>query len=228
MKKSFGFNLIEMAMVLLIVGFLMRSLLIPLPGQIDQKKIVETRQYLEEIKEALLGFAVLHGRLPEPDLTGTETKTGNGVANPLESEEEGDLPWASLGVGRYDAWGNSFRYRVRYDSSVWNPDHLKLVVTDAHSDAHSDGTLNELPDTLIELLDNKGYSAIIFSKGKNGKGDGKIDEEGNKENNNFDEIYAQGDYVESLDPNKHFDDILIWLPKNIVVNRLVTVGKWPP
>jgi len=201
MKKSFGFNLIEMAMVLVIVGLLMRSLLIPLPGQIDQKKIVETRQYLEEIKEALLGFAVLHGRLPEPDLSGT------GVANSSESYEEGELPWASLGVEKYDAWGNSFRYRVHYNSGVFNPDYHKLVVKNAHSES-----------ILIELPDNDGYSAIIFSKGKNAKGD--------KNNDDSDRFYSQGDYVEDPDVTRHFDDILIWLPENIVVNRLVTVGKW--
>jgi prepilin-type N-terminal cleavage/methylation domain-containing protein len=219
MKKSFGFNLIEMAMVLVIVGLLMRSILIPLPRQIDQKKIVATQQHLEEIKEALLGFAVLHGRLPEPesDLAGAE----NGLENPLITYNEGELPWASLGVGRYDAWGNSFRYRVRYFFLSSYPSANRVVVKDAHSKT-----------TLIELSDNDGYSAIIFSKGKNAKGDKKncVPEPGiycdNVKPPNG--SYSQGDYVEDPDVKKHFDDILIWLPKNIVVNRLVTVGKWPP
>lgn len=194
-------------MVLLIVGFLMSSILIPLPSQIDQKKIVETRQYLEEIKEALLGFAVLHGRLPEPDLSGT----GNGVANSSESYKEGELPWASLGVEKYDAWGNSFRYRIRAKQLNWCPGCALLKVQDAHSKPKI---------TLIELQDDNGYSAIIFSKGKNAKGD--------KNNDDSDNAYSQGGYVEDPDVDKHFDDILIWLPENIVVNRLVTVGKWPP
>jgi len=57
--------------------------------------------------------------------------------------------------------------------------------------------------------------AIIFSYGKDGQP--------NDENDTTDNNYAQDDYVE----NK-FDDRLIWLPKSILINRLVAAGKWPP
>ncbi len=209
MKKSFGFNLIEMAMVLLIVSFLMSSILIPLSRQIDQKKIVATQQHLEEIKEALLGFAVLHGRLPYPAESYKEDeKVKVKESESLEFEED-YLPWINLGVGRYDAWGNPFRYRIRYKKGSCYVCFIRV------NDAYSEIT------RLIELQDNEGYEAIIFSKGKNAKGD-------KKNNDEYEYTYSQGDYVEDPDVNEHFDDILIWLPKNIVVNRLVTVEKWPP
>jgi prepilin-type N-terminal cleavage/methylation domain-containing protein len=203
MKKSFGFNLIEMAMVLVIVGLLMNSILIPLPSQIDQKKIVATKEHLEEIKEALLGFAVLHDRLPYPAESFREDEIIKVRESILFDFDEAYLPWINLGVGRYDAWGNSFRYRVRCFLN-WNP-NCSILVKDAISD--------------LDLIRLQGdYSAIIFSKGKNAEGD--------KKNDNSDRVYSQGDHVEVLDVNKYFDDILIWLPENIVVNRLVTVGKW--
>jgi hypothetical protein len=34
----------------------------------EQRRITETRQQLAEIKDALLGFAIIHGRLPCPAL----------------------------------------------------------------------------------------------------------------------------------------------------------------
>jgi prepilin-type N-terminal cleavage/methylation domain-containing protein len=203
MNKTFGFNLIEMTIVLVILSLLMSSILIPLPRQIEHKKIVATQQRLEEIKEALLGFAILHERLPYPAESFKEEEVEKVKESYSLETKEGYLSWINLGVGRYDAWGNPFRYRIRYNSSFNLT--ARLVVKDAHSDT----------TTLIKLEDNEGYSAIIFSTGKNAEGD--------KNNNDSNRIYSQGDYVENS-----FDDILIWLPKNIVVNRLVTVGKWPP
>src|SRR5690349_14068984 len=61
-----GFSLVEMAVVLVIFGLLIGALVLPLSGQLDAKKYSETRQDLESIKSALIGFAVLYGRLPCP------------------------------------------------------------------------------------------------------------------------------------------------------------------
>jgi len=134
-KIVFGFTLIEMALVLIILGLLMGSLLFPLPKQIEQKRINITQQRLDEIKEALLGFAVLHNRLPCPasDENGLESTCNN----------EGNIPWRVLGVGRYDTWGNPFRYRVdsKYTVQLVPTDPLApippntssgLVVQDTH------------------------------------------------------------------------------------------------
>jgi len=214
MKIALGFTLIEMALVLIIMGLLMGSLLSPLPKQIEQKRINITQQRLEEIKEALLGFAVLHNRLPCPalDENGLESTTCN---------NEGYLPWKFLGVGRYDAWGNPFRYRVdiEYTVPLVSTDPLApippntssgLVVQDTH------------PTTPIELVAPESETtasrvvAIIFSYGKN--------RQANAENSGVvDNIYAQDVYVKNT-----FDDLLIWLPKSILINRLVVAKKWPP
>jgi prepilin-type N-terminal cleavage/methylation domain-containing protein len=222
MKKSFGFNLIEMAMVLLIVALLMSSILIPLPKQIDHKKIAATQQHLEEIKEALLGFVVLHERLPFPELAGQSL-----LFEEMIEVVEGYLPWINLGVGRYDAWGNPFRYRSGFPLGF--PDGTDAVVIDAHSKEAPSGAI--LFSLRLGAEPKDILSAIIYSTGKNAVGDDIDLVDGKtchirllKSKSTFPDItYCQGDYVEN-----YFDDILIWLPKNIIVNRLVTVGKWPP
>ena len=35
--------------------------------------------------------------------------------------------------------------------------------------------------------------------------------------------YIQDVYVED-----QFDDLLVWLPKNLLIARLTAAGKWPP
>lgn len=208
MKIPNGFTLVEIAVVLVIVGLLVGGLLIPLSVQWDQNRINITQQRLEEIKKALLGFLVVNNRLPCPDLNenGLESTTCN---------NEGNIPWRVLGVGRYDAWGNPFHYQVDVNftnnsSGIHSPNPAAsdgLIVKDRQGNELN--TVNSGDSNIV---------AIIFSWGKNGRLDvGTI--------NN---VYIQDVYVENKkNQTKTFDDILIWLPKSVLINYLVMVNKWP-
>ena len=68
-STQYGFSLIEMAVVMIILAMLLGGLVAPLTAQIDQRNMNETRQSLAEIKEALIGFAVTSGRLPCPAIS---------------------------------------------------------------------------------------------------------------------------------------------------------------
>ena len=61
-----GFTLIELAMVLFIVSLLIGGLLMPLTAQNEIRGRQETDKALANIREALIGFAVVNGRLPCP------------------------------------------------------------------------------------------------------------------------------------------------------------------
>lgn len=61
-----GFTLVELAMMLLIVGLVLGSMLFTLTAQVEQSNRAETLRRLESAKELLLAFAIANGRLPCP------------------------------------------------------------------------------------------------------------------------------------------------------------------
>ncbi len=206
MKKNKGFSLIEMAIVLIILGFIMGGLMIPLHSQRNQQQISRTLNTLEEVKNALLGFAVINNRLPCPAPSfedGLETAT---------CDQEGYLPWAELGVGRYDAWSNPFRYRVEEEYTENPLDKDKIFVTGSGLRIR-----NREGDFFTSSSDSR-VTAIIFSFGKNGKAD--------DDNAVLDKIFIYDGYVENKDePEKAFDDVLTWLSRNTLMNHLITAGN---
>ena len=66
LRRERGFSLLELAIVLLIVGLLLGGLIMPLGSRMDQQRIDTTRQQLEQIREALTGYALANDALPCP------------------------------------------------------------------------------------------------------------------------------------------------------------------
>lgn len=123
-----GFTLIELTMVLFIVGLLLGGLLVPLSSRLEQENRARTLDRMAEIKESLLGYAVINGRLPCPDCPdgvtgncsavaganrndGLEDRSGSSP-NRICQTEVGNLPWVELQVPEYDAWNRHYTYRV--------------------------------------------------------------------------------------------------------------------
>jgi type II secretory pathway pseudopilin PulG len=73
-RRDRGFTLVEIAIALFFIALILGGLLVPLTTQIEQRKTSDTQKTLEEIKEALVGFAVANARLPCP-----ASATSNGV-----------------------------------------------------------------------------------------------------------------------------------------------------
>jgi prepilin-type N-terminal cleavage/methylation domain-containing protein len=136
-----GFTLAEMAIVLVIVGLLLGGLIVPLSAQMDARDRSETQKALADAREALIGFAIVNGRLPCPaDRTistgnfnaGIEattaaggpcacTTTTSGIAraavatvcsDTILGGVTGVLPWATLGLPETDGWNNRYSYRI--------------------------------------------------------------------------------------------------------------------
>ena len=122
-KQFAGFTLVEMAIVLVILGFVLGALLLPLQAQRQQIAQSQTENTLENARQALLGFAQSRGRLPCPATAasnGTELPLGGtSVANSMCNQQSGFLPAATLGIQpidaqgfALDAWNNRIRYAV--------------------------------------------------------------------------------------------------------------------
>lgn len=246
-KLPHGFTLTEVAIVLVIMSLLAISVLTPLSGRIEQQRIGFTNQRLAEIKEALLGFTTSHGHLPCPALAADGISANYVDANEWTCKtydsSDGYLPWATLGVEGYDGWGRPFRYRA--DGWFSNGDGIFYPSQLSGSNPKPVGTSKG--GYSIQIQDRNGNSlnsnngvygsnvvAVVFSCGKNGKpDDGKDSYPGNVngtvptatcENGTANKnIYVQEGYVP-----EQFDDILIWIPKHLLINRLTVAGRWPP
>ena len=122
-----GFTLAELAISMIIIALLIGGLLGPIGRQVDQSRVNTTQRQLDDIKESLLGYAVIHRRLPCPDLDGdgvenrvptgfpTTGACGNNAGTVVLI---GTLPWATLNVTESDAWSSRFGYRVASEFSV--------------------------------------------------------------------------------------------------------------
>lgn len=119
--RAHGFTLAELAITLGLSSLLLGGLLPTLSAQRAATQERETSTRIEIIREALLGFAQVHGHLPCP--ADPRIRSGNasaGVARALVSGDcaggyVGAIPWATLGVPELDAWGRRFTYRVARD-----------------------------------------------------------------------------------------------------------------
>jgi prepilin-type N-terminal cleavage/methylation domain-containing protein len=61
-----GFSLLELAVVMTILALLLGSALLPLAAQNDMRARRDTDKALADIRDALVGFAIVNGRLPCP------------------------------------------------------------------------------------------------------------------------------------------------------------------
>lgn len=132
--KNSGFTLAELAIVLVIVALLTGGMMMSLSTQQAIQQRTQTERQLNEIRDAMLGFAASNGRLPCP-----ATDASNGLEYFCNSESDcstpttvvpashgrcqqffnGYVPGATLGLapldnqGRVlDAWNNPIRYSI--------------------------------------------------------------------------------------------------------------------
>lgn len=237
-QTQYGFTLVEMAMVLLIITLLLAGLAPTISSQMEQQRTNETRKKMSEIKEALIGYAMRNGRLPcSADPTKILGQSGWGTERPppcTAATRYGVVPWVTLGTSETDGWGNRFTYHVDYnfaDAIGTTTGGCTPTPTQASFGLCSNGEVEIFSDASFGTLVANNIPAIIISHGKNGAGAwtpqgiqrpvGSTDEQENTE-------YASTDkyYVSRL-PTSSFDDLVEWVTPNILANRMVAAGKLP-
>jgi prepilin-type N-terminal cleavage/methylation domain-containing protein len=102
MKKNYdklsGWTLLELSIVLLIIGILLAGAIKPISWQIKKTRINATTEQLEQIKEALIGFASTTGYLPCP---ASDTSFGEQDRTDINSNcnlVAGFVPYKDLGL----------------------------------------------------------------------------------------------------------------------------------
>ncbi|MCG6938807.1 MAG: prepilin-type N-terminal cleavage/methylation domain-containing protein, partial [Gammaproteobacteria bacterium] len=161
-----GFSLIELAVVLVIIGVLVGSFIGTLGSRIDTARQIETKEKLEQIKLSLYGYAMSRlnppgvTRLPCPDVDndGIEDLVAPGLTQCVALTTYGNLPWATLGIERGDAWSSTFSYWVADEYS--NTAGFTLA-----TDASGTGQIRNSAPAGNVISSN--VAAVIFSHGKN-------------------------------------------------------------
>jgi len=248
---SHGFSLIEMAVVLFIVALLLGGLLPTVSSQIEQQRTNETRKQLDEIQQALLGYAITYGRLPCPASDTSEgvekfeaTTPGNATNGLCLDFLNGYVPAATLGFttgvdqqGKkgfaLDGWGNRIRYAVTdaNTKAFTKTDGMKttgisdltpnllICASVTGSNASSCGANNALTSSGVPL--------VIFSTGRNGAYGGTgLDEAANLDGGTS-KTFVSHTPTPSSATNGEFDDLVVWISPNILINRMVSAGKLP-
>lgn len=253
MRES-AFSLLEVLVVLLIMTLAVSALAVPLAAQVQLRRHEETRRLLDEAKEALLGFAAAHGRLPCPasDASrGTESFGPGGDASngQCASFHDGYLPGASLALSPLDGEGfvrdawmnprNRIRYAVFGASASINGVARPLTRTNGMQ-AATLPALGAEPHYLFICATGAAANAsgcgpassqltrraafVLLSAGANAFA---TPPPGSDEARNLD---GDGVFVSrehSNRPGDEFDDIVQWTAVHLVVNRLILAGRLP-
>jgi len=228
-----GFTLVEMAIAVMVIALILGGMLVPLVTQVEQRQISDTERQLQEIREALMGFAVTKGYLPCPDTgsNGSENVTaGTGICTTVAGGiAAGRIPYLELGLGNSDIWGNRFTYFVNElyaRRSPATPFSLSSAGTDVRICSSQACTT---------VYSSAAVFAVI-SHGKNGAG------ATNYYTNNTNTASSSADEQENYDTDKdvvtrpfysggaaasQFDDVVVWLSKYTLFNRMVAAGKLP-
>lgn len=210
-KKHLGFSLVEMVVVLMILALLIGTFVGPLSAQIDQTKNTEARRDLAEIKESLLGYAVINGFLPCPD-TNNDGLTDACTNTNVTATSGGNLPWATLGLKSTDPWGHAYQYRVNNGYTT---------TFNLNTSGSGSGVIRICTTNACTVTESNNVPLVVFSYGKNGGIQPPVDID-EQENADGDKDFVDHDFVEG-----GFDDMLMWISTNVLMNRMVTVGKLP-
>lgn len=232
-RRTHGFSLVEMAVVLVIVGLMIGGLLTPLSMQMEQRRTGETQKAMEEAREALMGYALRNGYLPCPAKSASNGMEDRSGAACTDGKRQGLLPWATLGVPKLDSWGHVYHYSV--SPAFSNSQNLFSLQTrrditigtrDARGNLVAATAINDIP-------------AVIVSHGKNGAGGfgdtgirtldtsiTNIDERTNASSTGI-AFVARTPSDSPTSPGGEYDDLVTWLSPNVLFNRMVAAGTLP-
>lgn len=112
-RKSAGFTLLEITVVLVIVGLLLGGGMQMMSATQDVARYKESDANLAEVKQALIAYYSQFQRLPCPDAVAPFDGNSDATTCTTDASLRGFVPYVTLGIGgAKDAWGESFKYVV--------------------------------------------------------------------------------------------------------------------
>lgn len=233
-RHAGGFTLVEMALAMVIMGLLLSAVVGTLSSQEERKRTTRTRESLDQAREALVGFAVVNGRLPRPASAATDGTERAACAS--EADCTGFLPWVALGLQPGDGFDRLLRYSVTpaFSNASFTFSTLPTKTVQTRDSA---GTLVYLSGAAACTATSGCSPAIVVSQG------------GERWGTRFDGTSAGGGWPTTTDeyinhtattafisrdrvdlstaPGAEFDDRVVWLSTTMLMGRMVQAGKLP-
>lgn len=251
-ERARGYTLVELMVALLVLAVLAAGLALPLAAQLHARRLQQTRAMLAEAKEALLGFAAAHGRLPCP---ATAASRGLEAFAPGASAASGAcadfhggwLPAAALGLAPLDPEGflrdgwEGERNRIRYAV------HAGALGGVAHALTRTQGlqaagldAVGAASHYLFVCGDGSAASAsgcgpaarqltrraafVLVAPGPNAAAR-PVAGSDEARNADGDAVFVSREPSEG--PGREFDDVVDWMAVHLLVNRLIVSGRLP-
>jgi prepilin-type N-terminal cleavage/methylation domain-containing protein len=189
-RRTGGFTLVEMTMVLVVMGIFMTLGLAAFSAQMNSAAATATRKKQEIIQEALIGYLRDYKRLPCPETTamgggqptgleGRQSNISAGVPDPasLCSSYWGTVPFATLGLSKdiaMDGYDNFYSYFVSNASATTNPDWTLTQNTTTNTPGFFVGIPGKIAvaeNGAAAPSDQAKWAVVVLvSHGKNGEG----------------------------------------------------------
>ena len=228
-----GFSLLEMAVVLFIVSLMLGGILMSLSQTQELNARTDVTVQLDEITDALYGFAQANGRLPCPATVasaGAEDPVGGGAC----SQQHGFVPSTTLGLSGavnadgllMDEWLSAYRYSVTTangnaftTAAGMRTATMAALAPDLRvcgEAACTNIVAEDLPAVVLSL----GADWTAFTGADAVENSGETTLAGYRHGNDIN--FVSTGYIEDV-----FDDIITWLSSSILYTRMVAAGQLP-
>jgi prepilin-type N-terminal cleavage/methylation domain-containing protein len=235
-----GFTLLEIAIVLAILSVMLAAAATTLVRQLEGQRYANAERELASIRDALVGYAMTHKRLPRPAtsaLDGLE-RTSDCAS---ESECTGLIPWTTLGIGRLDPWGKHYRYSVTRElaNSTMTIQIGSAGRKEVFSSSRSTGSTGDVASAVAAVVWSHG--ARNFGHSETGQVLANTSVTNLDEQANTSATFPTGgagqrfvarqptDFIGYRDRAGHvvgeFDDVVSWLSMPVLIARLVAAGR---
>jgi prepilin-type N-terminal cleavage/methylation domain-containing protein len=231
-----GFSLVELAVVLVILGFVLAALLLPLQAQRENTFRTQTENQLEIVRKALIGFAQTNGYLPCPATAASAGQEARNAGNC--TNQAGFLPAATLGVQptdvdgfAVDGWNNPIMYAVANSDNggAATPDFI------TPGDMNIVGIADLAPNLIVcPSADNcpatylvTNAVAVIYSQGSTAT----LGAGGDDENENLnavagvDTVFVNRGISSANHPGGEFDHMVVWISPYVLYNAMIQAGQ---
>jgi prepilin-type N-terminal cleavage/methylation domain-containing protein len=235
-----GFTLLELSVVLIILTLLLGSILYPLTTQVQQRKVADAQHMLEETRQALIGYAMINGRLPQPAKSQTDGAEQDDPAKLCTTAQPnfctGFVPWAALGTARADPWGKLILYSV-------NPNYAgngtgAFISAAQFSSVAGQRIVNTRGATACDVALATNLPAVILSLGARNLGTTEAgvvlpDSSGANPDEDMNATAGASTFCSRPPSDRtsstegEFDDIVVWIAPAQLFTQLVAAGRLP-